>query len=474
MAAVWVVTLVTRVPALDHSLWWDEAYTAVFYVERGPSAIFSADAFMVNNHVLFSLLTWPTAQWLGGSEPVLRLWSLLPALGSLALLTWWVWRRWGHWPSVAVGALIALSPLHQALSTQARGYGLVFLAAAMMLVGAVEAHHHARRRDFVLLGVGGVIATWTVLPTVLLLCLHAGLLVVRRATRRGALAVLALVAVADVAFYRGLIPLILRYSQGAGLREGIGTPWHAPVSVPVERMLEPLAGTLWPGAPRELVVGLGALLLAAAVLGLLRRAAAPLAAHTLGVVTLALLAMFAIGANIVDRYVSFLLLHVLVAVGVGITAGLRSSTALATRRQRSTAAAVVAAVAALVVAGVSTATALERLRLPREDYRRGAQVVAEADVETVLLNRTVGRVGFTYYLGHDVVEMIPPEQVADATCGRDEPFVLIDYPVPGSDDHGDLACVRDRATRVVEVEQGNERAPSYRVFVVGATDGDGS
>ena len=467
MAAVWVLALATRLPQLDHSLWWDEAYSIVFYATRGPDAIFSADGFMVNNHVLFNLLTWPVTAVAGHREWALRLWGLLPALGSLAVLTWWAWRRLGRWTAVAIGLVVAAAPLHQALSAQARGYGLVFLGAAMMLVGAVEAHRQGRWRDLALLGAGGVVATWTILPTVVLFVAHAGILLLRRSLRWRVVAVVAAVAVADLAFYRDLVPLILRYSEGAGLREGVGTAWHAAVTVPVDWMLRPVVDDLLPGAPPVVLVVVAALALVVATVALVRDRRGPLLAHGLGVVALVLLAMFVLGANLTDRYVGFLLLHTLVATMAGLAAAARQVHERLAGRARTAAVAAVG-VLAVVLATTSLVGAITDLaRLPREDYRRGARVAEAADVDTILLNRTVGTVGFRFYLGPDRVETVPADRVGERTCQLPGRFVLIDYPVPGSDQHGDLSCVRDRATRVVQVPQRNERAPSYRVFVVG-------
>ena len=470
VAAVWLVALVTRLPAMGHSLWWDEAYSAVFYAGRGPWAIFSTDAFVVNNHVLFNLLNWATTRILWDGEAVLRLWSLVPALGALALLQWWAWRRWGPWTSVVVGALVALSPLHQDLSVMARGYGLVFLAVAAMLVASVHLHEGGGRRWWGLLVAAGIVSTWTILPTIALFGMHAGVLFLRRGRRVGAVASVVAVVAADVAFYRALIPLILRYSQGAGLREGIGAPWHAPVTVPAERMLRPLVESASPDGYPVVMMVLAVALGIAAVAGLVWASERVLALHALGVVAGTLVAMWVIGANIVDRYVSFMLLHVLVAAGVGLVAAARRAVRpdgaqRPTGRAGRLVPAGVAAVLALAV-GVSVGDGIGRASVPREDYRAGSAVIDRADVDTVLLNRMAGTVGFSYYLGRRVVERVAPEDVDEVTCAREQPYVLIDYPMPGTDDHGDLGCVRRDATEVVTVHQGNARAPTYRVFVV--------
>ena len=132
IAAVWA-----RWPALGVSLWWDEAYSARQFIPFGPTKIIDPLYYLPNDHILFNLLAWATTAIVGTTEAILRFWSVVPALAAGGVIGWWGWRRHGPVVGVAAALFIVTSPVHLGLSVQARGYGLGFLAAALMLVGAV-------------------------------------------------------------------------------------------------------------------------------------------------------------------------------------------------------------------------------------------------------------------------------------------------------------------------------------------------
>src|SRR5207245_1576402 len=89
---------------LDTSLWHDEAYTVVTFIDRGPdSMIFGY--FNTNNHLLFSLLTWATTRTFGHFEAAYRFWSVVPALAAVGVVGWWAWRRLGPVAGAAVVVL---------------------------------------------------------------------------------------------------------------------------------------------------------------------------------------------------------------------------------------------------------------------------------------------------------------------------------------------------------------------------------
>lgn len=113
-----------------------------------------------NNPFLFSILarvTLRTWQAVTGAEPwrlnlsVLRLWALVPGVLSLAAL-WRALRYMGHsraaWYALFLGAI---HPLHADYSTQARGYGLVMLFAALALDAAWRAMEEGRWRHWIAL-----------------------------------------------------------------------------------------------------------------------------------------------------------------------------------------------------------------------------------------------------------------------------------------------------------------------------------
>jgi hypothetical protein len=168
------LALAVRLPFLHRSILRDEQDTVrrniLGYVIAGEGPVEEPvvldwentlweDA-QANNPFLFSILarvslrTW---QAVTGAEPwrlnlsVLRLWALVPGVLSLAAL-WRALRYMGH-PRAAWYALFlgAIHPLHADYSTQARGYGLVMLFAALALDAGWRALEEGRWRHWVAL-----------------------------------------------------------------------------------------------------------------------------------------------------------------------------------------------------------------------------------------------------------------------------------------------------------------------------------
>ena len=160
IGAVVLVLLWSRLAVLGTSFWHDETVTAFFYVDRGPRGIFFGH-YVPNNHVLFSLLSWATTGIVGHFEASYRIWSVLPALVSVAVIGWWAWRRFGPLTAVAVLIFATVAPLHLVLAPQARGYGLGFLAGAGMLVGAARAADSGSVSDVVVFAAFGLVGIWT-------------------------------------------------------------------------------------------------------------------------------------------------------------------------------------------------------------------------------------------------------------------------------------------------------------------------
>ncbi|HEX2427021.1 MAG TPA: hypothetical protein VHI53_03790, partial [Gaiellaceae bacterium] len=96
-------------------------------VRGGPHAIL-AGPYIPNNHELFSFLGWATTSVLGESAVALRLWSVVPFLLGVAVVTVWLHRRVGALSAVLFLFLATMSPLLLDITRMARGYGLAFLA----------------------------------------------------------------------------------------------------------------------------------------------------------------------------------------------------------------------------------------------------------------------------------------------------------------------------------------------------------
>ena len=79
-----LVLVWSRLANLGTSFWGDEAYSAYYYADRGPHAIFFG-TYVPNNHVLFNLLNWVTTGAIGHFEAAYRIWSVVPGLAAVAL-----------------------------------------------------------------------------------------------------------------------------------------------------------------------------------------------------------------------------------------------------------------------------------------------------------------------------------------------------------------------------------------------------
>jgi hypothetical protein len=135
--------LISRLAGLDKSYWFDEVITVRYFVRAGPREILTGP-YIPNNHELFSLLAWATRWTVGESEIGLRLWSVLPFLAGVALVTVWLHTRLTPLSGVLFLFLATVSPLLLDLSRQARGYGLAFFAMSVLIVGALEADRDGR------------------------------------------------------------------------------------------------------------------------------------------------------------------------------------------------------------------------------------------------------------------------------------------------------------------------------------------
>ena len=79
---------------LGQSYWHDEIVTVAHFVRGGPGEILCG-TYLSNNHELFSLLAWATSSTIGDSEIAVRLWSVIPFIFGVGVVTWWLHARVG-------------------------------------------------------------------------------------------------------------------------------------------------------------------------------------------------------------------------------------------------------------------------------------------------------------------------------------------------------------------------------------------
>jgi hypothetical protein len=148
------------------SLWTDELWSVLHYSGKGPWTVVT-EYHEPNNHIFFNLLNALTPGR-GSVEPLrARIWSFAAVTALLVgFLAYFARRRalvWGAVPFL----LFAAGPEFLDLTLQARGYGLVSLAALAVSALAVGYVRDGRPRTLVLLGVVSILGVWTV-PTFVL------------------------------------------------------------------------------------------------------------------------------------------------------------------------------------------------------------------------------------------------------------------------------------------------------------------
>ena len=181
----------SRFAGLGRGYCCDEIVTIVDYVRGGPDAIL-VGTYTPNNHQLFSLAGWATSSLVGESEVAVRLWSALPFVVGVVVVTAWLHGRLGALSGLLFLLFATASPLLVDISWQARGYGLAFFAMSVMVVAALEAERTRRTLPVAAFCGAGVVGAWT-LPHFTISFLATGIVIaflpqLRRATVAGMLA----------------------------------------------------------------------------------------------------------------------------------------------------------------------------------------------------------------------------------------------------------------------------------------------
>lgn len=366
--ALGVVLVATRTIGLDRSYWHDEIVTVADYVVAGPREIL-AGAYLPNNHQLYSMLGWGTSSLVGESEVLLRLLAVVPFLAGVVLVAAWLHVRVSFLSGALFCFLATVAPLLVDISRQARGYGIGFLAMAVLVVTALEAQRTGRIGYAIGFAVAGAVGTMT-LPNfgIPFLAIGAVLLTDRR-LRPPFLAGLAASSVAIAAWYTPHLDDIWRGSR-QGYGPTIELPWV--VTAPVDQILIPslvwidgvalVAGLVW--LP---VVAVAVLLAAQSRLLESRRTAATLLAGPVATV----LALALSQTSQSPRFSSFLTVPVFMLLASGM--------AQTFERLRDPHPPLVRALVAGVVVGLLCVgfvrTSVDVVRLPREAHKDAAAAI---------------------------------------------------------------------------------------------------
>jgi hypothetical protein len=310
----------SRLIEVNQGLWGDEAISVVRYIGPGPSAIWGASRWLPNDHMLFELLAWATTGILGNhAASTYRLWGVVPAIAAGALMTLWLWRRLDRWTAAIFAVLATAAPLYLDLSWQARGYGLCFLGAVMVVIGADLVVTRGSRSAMLPFCAGGFVGMATLQNFVAMFVAAALVIAVIPARRRAAIVALVATGVLTLIWYSPLLSLIIGYQN----QFGRPLAWDGFVVAPFRDLFGTGVHELYPSVS----VSAGAIVAAFAVaLGLLelwRRSERPLTALLL-IPSLATYLLIEIAAKYAPRFASFAILPLIALAAAGLAGlGLR-------------------------------------------------------------------------------------------------------------------------------------------------------
>lgn len=430
LAALW---LWTRLTGLSRSLWWDEVFTAMRFVAGGPEVILDPERYSANNHVLFSLLGSWTTDLLGTSEVVLRLWVVGPALLATVVVVWLAWTRIGPWVGALALGLLTFSAFAATVATEARGYALGMLAAAVLLAVTAARPRQAPVGADVLAATAGTVGMLAFPPVMMLYLSHAGVwLLTRRAGKLRLAAFTAASGLVTALVLRPLLGVMLEGADRVGSRRADPVSWWSPVIEPLGvlggRGFEPVL----PG-PDGLAFGL------AVLVGLIGLGVCLWRERMLGVQLLAGLAgtvilLGVVGFHLRDRYIAFLLPHVTVALAVGFAA------AFGLFRQRHAVwsrAAVLVLLALIAVPGYLAVQ--EETNLPLQNFKGAAAGIEQADPAVIVMRNP--HVGHRYYLGGTDSYVVADDRAEadELFCQGPRPAVYV--PNPDREPGGRPTCL---------------------------------
>ncbi len=465
LVLVWTQTL-----GLEQGLWGDELHSVVARIGPGPAGIFSH--YVPNDHMLFELLEWAGTAISGDrTAAAYRLWSVLPTVAAGALMTWWLWRRLDRWTAAVFALLVATSPMCLDLGTEARGYGLGFLAGVVMVIGADRFAWTRSHGSLALFAGGGLVGIWT-LPVIVLPFLGVtGVLMAHRALRRRVLIAAAFVGAASLLFY---LPVSGGVLSSSSQRVGARLPWHAVLTGPVRDLLAPSISLLLGNVDVGIAEMIAAGLLLTGLVVLWRRPERLLALLLAAPALLTYLALKLGDFYVVDsfdshaelsrfaitnRFTSFLLLPLLAGMAVGLVTLGRSLA-----RDRRSACAVIACAVALSLFAFARFDSLARAnaKLPMESYEEVGAIVRGTGIGLTLTD--IARLGLRYYISGSgrTLEVLSPAELEATFCSGETGFIYVEQ--MHSAPYVNTDCLLRR--QAVEIRLPERRGPPMAVYIL--------
>jgi hypothetical protein len=409
----------TRLIPLDNSLWNDEIHSVLAYILPGPGGIWGS--YTPNDHMLFELLSWASTKLVGVyEEPTYRLWGVVPSIAAVALMTGWSWRRLSPWVSALFATIAVTAPLFMTLSIQARGYGLGFLASVLVVIGADGLARAYSVRNLWCFAGGGLAGLLT-LPTFALPfgTVAVVLMAVRPGLRRAVMRSVAVVGIVALAFYGPVLGPALSSAQS--LTSG-GLPWHGFITGPLVDLLAPSVQLFV--APASLTVAevVAACVLVYGAFVLVRAWERVLALILLLPTAVTYLAFEISQATTADRFMSFLLLPLLLVAATGLAG---AGHHIARRGPPYATLMVVLAVGFCAFALRRGETQFAVNDNPPIENWREAATLASQEHEVITNSYYANSLG--YYLGAPIRKILDAKQLESEICSDHGAFAYVEH-----------------------------------------------
>ncbi len=473
--AIACLLILSRLSGLDQSLQHDEVVTVVNYVKPGPQG-FWGGGYGANNHLLFSLASWLTTSATGLDEVALRAWAVLPGIVAVAVLTWWSWQRMGRWVAVLVAFLATTSPLFLELHKQARGYGLMALAAVLLLIAAdrVLVSPHRSWRHWTALGAASVLGIGSHLAFAVGFLAQSATLATRRRLGMGVVLTTVCVGLISAALYAPLLDQMpSNLAQTAAEARAKGGPpleWHAPLTGPATLLapsVEVLGlGIRYRGCQAGCYSGIAFVLLipalfcwVAGIVALWSQGRRELLLVLAAPAVLSFLVLTVQHEYVGARFVSYTLPSTLIVAAVGIVAVVRRLSAY--RYARPVVWGGAGLIAALMLFQFGRLTLWWNAR-PFEDLRTVAALV-DREGEGPILTNSSRPTGLFYYVRRDRVKVLSPTSIEVVTCSAPAPYTFVHHPFQSAP--LDLSCLERRRARTIRVHQ-RDRGKFLDVYLV--------
>jgi hypothetical protein len=445
----------SRLAGLGAGYCCDEIRTVTNYVREGPHEIL-AGPYIPNNHELFSLLGWTTTSTIGESAIALRLWSVIPFLVGVVIVTGWLHLRMGALPGVLFLFLATVTPLLLDISRMARGYGLAFLAMSVLIVAALELERSGRMLALVAFVLAGLIGSLTLPHFAVAFAATAAALMARPDIRSRVAIATGVTLVVAAAWYAPHFDDIAASTLGE-YGQQIETAWL--LTAPIDQTLLPAVTLLDDAFVRPSLASLLWAVVFAVVIAsspLLRRWRPGLIICSGAVATV--VAFWFTGTYVVPRFLSFLLVPAFVLVATGAAA------ILARPVTRPAAARTLVVVALFsLIAFLSAPHLVDVPRLPRDSTSEAAMTIRTVvPPSTSVFAHVPYPYDLQFHLGRPVIWTWAPDDARDV-CDASRLAVYVDQPFLVPD--ADLECTRRDGTRHYRFEQ-YARGHEINVWVI--------